>query len=201
MSVQSILNYNITARIPIILYASHNDFQQTNVINIYLSQGIGGVTELFKNRIVIPFQGNYAQFRHVLHHELVHGIINDMFYGGNFQSAVTTQGISQVPLWVNEGLAEYESLGGLDFDTDMYMRDLVINETIPPLRMTSGYNAYRIGQMFFYFIEQRYGKQKITEFLNKLKLFRGIEVTFQNTFGMSLDDFSEMFQTEIKRIY
>ena len=46
-----------------------------------MQEGIGGVTELFKNRVVIPFEGDYQQFRHVIHHELVHADINDMVYG------------------------------------------------------------------------------------------------------------------------
>jgi hypothetical protein len=98
ISVQATLNYKITARIPVIIYESHNEFQQTNIINIYLSQGIGGVTELLKNRVVVPFQGGYGQLRHVLHHELVHAVMNDMFYGGTFQTAVTTAGIAEIPI-------------------------------------------------------------------------------------------------------
>jgi Tol biopolymer transport system component len=200
LSIQTTLNYQITARIPVVVYESHNDFQQTNVINMYLSQGIGGVTEMYKNRIVIPFQGSYSQLRHVLHHELVHAVINDMFYGGKFQTAVNT-GAVQIPLWINEGFAEYESLGGMDAETDMYMRDLTISESLPSLKMISGYNAYRVGQTFFYFIEKQYGKGKITEFLNKLKLFKSLEVAFRNSFGMGIEDFSEFWQTEIKKWY
>ncbi len=37
----------------------------------------------FKNRVILPFEGSYALFRHVIHHELVHAVLNDMFYGGN----------------------------------------------------------------------------------------------------------------------
>ena len=200
ISIQSTLNYQITARIPVVVYESHNDFQQTNVINMYLSQGIGGVTELYKNRIVIPFQGSYSQLRHVLHHELVHAVINDMFYGGTLQTAVTTR-VAEIPLWINEGFAEYESLGGMDIETDMYMRNLTINESLPKLNRISGYNAYRVGQTFFYFIEKQYGKGKITEFMNKLRLFKGLEMAFRNTFGMGLEDFSDFWQTEIKKWY
>jgi len=80
----------------------------------------------------------------------------------------------------------------MDAATDMYMRDLTINESIPKLKEIRGYNAYRVGQTFFYFIEQKYGREKITEFMNKLKLFKGIEITFRNTFGMGIEDFSEV---------
>jgi len=200
ISIQSTLNYRITARVPVVVYESHNDFQQTNVINMYLSQGIGGVTELFKNRIVIPFQGSYSQLRHVLHHELVHAVINDMFYGGTFQTAINTR-VAEIPLWINEGFAEYESLGGMDVETDMYMRNLTINESLPKLNRISGYNSYRVGQTFFYFIEKQYGKGKITEFMNKLRIFKGLEMAFRNTFGMGVEDFSEFWETEIKKWY
>jgi Tol biopolymer transport system component len=201
VSIQNTLNYQLTQRIPVVVYDSHNDFQQTNVINAYLGLGIGGVTELYKNRVVVPFQGNYSQLRHVLHHELVHAVINDMFYGGTIQTAISTNGAFAIPLWINEGLAEWESLGGMDVETDMFMRDLTINESLPKLTEIYGYLSYRAGQTFFHFIETKYGRGKITEFLNKLKIYKNLEITFLNTFGMELEEFSEMWQTEIKKIY
>ena len=50
------LRWSVKKPISIIVYNSHNDFQQTNVIDTYMSEGIGGVTELFKNRVVLPFE-------------------------------------------------------------------------------------------------------------------------------------------------
>ena len=118
--------------IKIIIYSSHNDFQQTNVVDVYMSEGIGGVTELFKNRIVIPFEGSYKQFEHVIHHELVHAAINELVYGGNAQGIISGRILLQVPLWTNEGLAEFLSV---DWDTnsDMVMRDLALEERLPNL--------------------------------------------------------------------
>ena len=109
-SIRKILRYDINNRIPIVIYNSHNEFQQTNVIDEYLEEGIGGVTELFKNRVVVPFEGNYSQFRHVIHHELVHAVLNDMFYGGSIQSIVASRSPFTLPLWMNEGFAEYASM-------------------------------------------------------------------------------------------
>ena len=45
------LRWNLKKRVPIIVYHSHNEFQQTNVIAQYMQEGIGGVTELFKKDI------------------------------------------------------------------------------------------------------------------------------------------------------
>ena len=131
VSIRNTFQFEITERIAIIVYQSHNDFQQTNVVYSYLSEGIGGVTELFKNRIVLPYEGNYDQFRHVIHHELVHAVMNDMLYGGSVQSLVSGQ-VAQVPLWFSEGLAEYESQRW-NTRLDMVIRDATITGYLPPI--------------------------------------------------------------------
>lgn len=82
-------NHQISNRIPLIIYDSHNDFSQTNVVNLPVSaEGIGGVTDKMKNRMTVPFTGDYADFRRTLQHELVHAVFNDMFYGGTINSII-----------------------------------------------------------------------------------------------------------------
>ncbi|HIC14628.1 MAG TPA: peptidase S9, partial [Gemmatimonadetes bacterium] len=39
---------------PIILYADHPDFQQTNTLTGFIGEGTGGVTESLKNRVIMP---------------------------------------------------------------------------------------------------------------------------------------------------
>jgi len=201
LSIQSTLNYKLTMRVVIVVYDSHNEFQQTNVVSSFMPEGVGGVTELFKNRVVVPFQGDYGQFRHVIHHELVHAIVNDMFYGGTLQSALSTSGGFMIPLWINEGLCEFESLGGMNVETDMFMRDLTISEQLPSLNRLNGYLAYRGGQTFFWYVAEKYGRGRVTDFMNKLRIYRNVEQTFLAKFNMKLRDFSEMWERDIKRIY
>ena len=61
--ISNAIGWKLKNRIPIIVYNSHNDFQQTNIIDMYMPEGVGGVTELYKNRVVIPFDGNNQQFK------------------------------------------------------------------------------------------------------------------------------------------
>lgn len=101
-SISTLFRYQLVNRVPFVIYISHNEFQQTNVISEYMEEGIGGVTELFKNRVVVPFEGDYGKFRHVIHHELVHAVMNDMFYGGSIQSIISNNISLQLPLWLAE---------------------------------------------------------------------------------------------------
>lgn len=192
-------NYKISKRVPIILYKSHNDFQQTNVVIEYMEEGIGGVTELLKNRVVIPFEGNYEQFRHVIHHELTHAVMNDMLYGGSLQKVIQSN-VTPVPLWVSEGLAEFES-EGWNNRLDMAVRDAVINAYLPELKYLQYVSPYQGGASVFRFIAETYGREKIGEFLHRLKGKLKFENVIQQTFQMKMEEFSERWQRWLKKMY
>ncbi len=201
LSIENTLNYRIDKRIKIIVYDSHNEFQQTNVISQFMTEGIGGVTELMKNRVVIPFQGDYAQFDHVIHHELVHGVVNEMFYGGTFHTALQSGNLGKIPIWVNEGLAEYESLGGFNTETDMFMRDVALSEKLRDLNQMNNYFAYRGGQTFFWYLSEKYGKEIVGDFMNRLKVSKDLKNTFKSTFNMTVEEFSDEFKNALKKYY
>lgn len=200
VSIQKTFKYNIKNRISMIIYNSHNDFQQTNVISEYLEEGIGGVTELFKNRVVVPFEGSYDQFRHVIHHELVHAVMNDMFYGGSLQSVISNNITLSLPLWFMEGLAEFEALGW-DTHSDMFMRDASINQYLPDINLLDGYFAYRGGQSVFWFISRKYGREKIGDLLNRIRGQGNFEAGLKAAFGFDLKELNEKWKKEQKVLY
>lgn len=199
--IEATLSYSISKRISFIIYNSHNQFQQTNVLEDYLSEGIGGVTELFKNRIVIPYEGDYKKFGHVVHHELVHAVLNDMFYGGSIQSLLNSGSRAMIPLWMNEGFAEYSAAGGLDIETDEFMRDLAVSEYLRGLNQLNGYLAYRGGQTFWWYVAEKYGKGKVGEVFNRFRALGDINQTFKAAFGMSYEEMSEQWSKDIKKFY
>lgn len=199
-AISKSFRYQLVNRVPIIVTNSHNDFQQSNVVGEYLEEGIGGVTELFKNRVLIPFEGNYKQFRHVIHHELVHAVVNDMFYGGSIQSIIANNITLQLPLWFNEGIAEYEAQKW-ETDSDMFLRDATVHEYLPPINRLSGYFAYRGGQSLWWYIANKYGQQKIGDILNRIKSTRSVEAGFRGAIGLGLEELNERWQKEMKVLY
>ncbi len=199
-SISKSFRYQLVNRVPIIVTNSHNEFQQSNVVSEYLEEGIGGVTELFKNRVLIPFEGNYKQFRHVIHHELVHAVVNDMFYGGSIQSIIANNITLQLPLWFNEGIAEYEAQKW-ETNSDMFLRDATVHEYLPPINRLGGYFAYRGGQSLWWYIANKYGEQKIGDILNRIKSTRSVEGGFRGAIGLGLEELNERWQKEMKVTY
>ncbi len=153
--------------VPVIIYSSPRDFQSTNVILELLDEGVGGFTEIYKKRVVVPYMGSYEDFRHVLRHELVHVFQYLMLerWGG-----MGIYAVQQVPLWVMEGTSEYFSEGWSQ-SAESFMRDAVINDYVVPLdelAQYGGYIVYKEGQAAFRFIEERYGREAIKGILGRL---------------------------------
>lgn len=199
--ISSLFQHQISQRIPILVYQSHNDFAVTNAVELpTYSEGIGGVTELFKNRVAIPFTGDYRDYRRVVHHELVHAVINDMFYGGSVQAIIQNNIRLRIPLWFNEGLAEYAALGW-DTNSDMYVRDAILSDELAPIPYLNGYFAYRGGQSVWDYIAEQYGEEKIGEILQRLRLTRSVEGSIRRATGLELDELSERWQKALKEIH
>ncbi len=184
---------------PVILYANHADFEQTNVVEGFLSQGTGGVTEGLKNRITIPFTGDYFDDNHVLGHELVHAFQYDLIRArrDGFRTAAT------IPLWFIEGMAEYFSLGRKDPLTSMWLRDAVLHNDVPDINQIGRdpkYFPYRYGQAILAYIGSKWGDESVAKLLTKT-LDVGWDSAFTKTLGISLDSLSTQWKETVISSY
>ncbi|MFA7228051.1 MAG: peptidase MA family metallohydrolase [Melioribacteraceae bacterium] len=196
--IQKDISYQISNRISLIVYNSHNDFQETNVTDEYTGKGTGGFTEPFKNRVVFPFEGSYKKFQHVIAHELVHAVMRDMYFGGTVQNIIA-KGISlQLPNWFMEGSAEFLSQGW-ETNTDMFIRNAIISETLPDINQLDGYLAYRGGQAVFKYISDNYGRQKVGELLNSVQSTGTLESAMKATLGIGIEELSERWKKSLKK--
>lgn len=184
---------------PLILYNNHADFQQTNAISGNIGIGTGGVTEGFKNRVVMPFTFSNQNTNHVLGHELVHAFQYHMVINGD---STSIRNMGNMPLWFVEGLAEYMSLGRIDPFTAMWMRDAVVRDDVPTLgEMNSPkYFPYRYGQAFWSFIGGTYGDDIIEPlFMNAAKY--GMAAAIPMTLEVSVENLSNMWQSALKNYF
>jgi Tol biopolymer transport system component len=197
-----ILHHNFQARKPIILYASQSDFQQTNVVDAS-GEGLGGVTEFFKHRAVLPFTGSYADFEHVLMHEMVHQFQYDVYSRGRPGAGVQTLVNVNPPLWFMEGMAEYLSLGPINPETAMWLRDAALEGHLPTLEeltVDPYIFPYRYGHAIFAYIGEKWGDEVIGEIL-QASASSGIEAAFKRALGRSLEDLSNDWRDAVQTTF
>jgi hypothetical protein len=197
--LEKVFGHELRGRQPLVLYASHPDFEQTNVIGGELGEGTGGVTESLRRRIILPLAGPLADTDHVLGHEIVHA----------FQYDITTDsegrtGAARLPLWFIEGMAEYLSIGPVDPNTAMWLRDAARQEKLPRIRDLDNpkYFPYRWGQALWAYIAGRFGDRVVGDLLETASALGGdTNAAFERVLGMKSDELSDDWQAAIQRTY
>jgi Tol biopolymer transport system component len=195
-----LLRHELRGRQPLILYGSHVEFEQTNVIGGDIGEGTGGVTEGLRRRIVLPLAGPLADTDHVIGHELVHAFQFDITTSP--ESGPGENGAVQLPLWFIEGMAEYLSIGPVDPNTAMWLRDAARQEILPTIRDLDNpkYFPYRWGQAFWAYVAGRWGDDVVGDML-RVAARGGIEQAFEQVLGVPSEEVSTDWQAAIRKAY
>src|SRR5262245_2854954 len=137
------------APVPFLLYSVHHLFQQTNATPGFVSEGVGGLTELIKGRVLLPHTGSWARLRWVTRHELTHSYMLEKI-SRVMRQHHRTQGYLP-PLWFTEGIAEYCGTTW-DEDAEGLLRDAMTTGQALPLTQSEPIAGtvlmYKEGQSF-----------------------------------------------------
>jgi Tol biopolymer transport system component len=197
-----IFNHTFTEKRPIIIYASHSDFQQTNIFPFEIGEGTGGITEGLRDRVVIPFTGSMKEFDHVLTHELVHSFQFDILRLGALSRGANPFS-NQPPLWFVEGMAEYLSIGEIDPHTAMWLRDGALSgylASIKDLSFAGDIRVYRYGQAIWYFVGKKFGDEKVGEIMQKVPVV-GWRDAITSSLNLTPDELSDQWLEAVRRTY
>ena len=188
-----LLDHSFTHRQPIVLYASHPEFTQTNVSPGAISEGTGGFTERVRSRVVMPFAPGLGETDHVLGHELAHAFQIDIAKG-------TKQNAFELPGWFIEGMAEYLSLGPSNAFTDMWLRDAKLHRRLPTVEQLENprYFPYRYGHAFWSFLGERFGDEIVGRLLRSKA--RGVVARLEEVTGETRDQLTREWHESIPTV-
>jgi WD40-like Beta Propeller Repeat len=188
---------NLDGRQPVLLYASSADFRQTNALGGEIGEGTGGVTDSFRRRIIMPSAGSLAETDHVLGHELVHAFQYDI------ADKNRARGFLRLPLWVVEGLAEYLSIGPVDANTAMWLRDSLNSDKLPTLRDIGNprFFPYRYGQAFWAYVGGRWGDKTVIHLFREAMRLGDADAAISRVLKIKPKQFSKDWAASIRQAY
>ena len=194
------LNFQISKKIPLLFYATHSAFEQTNVDLNFIPEGVGAFAEPTRNRMVLPIDTTDEKLLQLVHHELTHIFEYELLFQGKLGKTIT----ANPPLWLMEGLASFM---GQDEDSKdrMVLRDAVVNDQIPAITHAQGggYFAYRFGHAVFAFIQQKWGWEGIRDFLYEYRntLGSSVDRALKRAFDITPEEFDTRFRTWLRKQY
>lgn len=192
-------NYQISKKIPLIFYATHSAFEQTNVDLNFISEGTGAFAEPARNRMVLPVDMSDDKLNQLITHELTHIFEYEILFQGKLGKTIA----ANPPIWLMEGLASFM---GQDEDSKdrMVLRDAVVNDRVPEItKNPQGYFAYRFGHAVFKYMQQKYGWEGLRDFIYEYRNALGstIDKALKRAFDVTPDEFDTRFRTWLRKQY
>jgi Tol biopolymer transport system component len=185
-----LFGHSFARRQPLVLYASHPHFSQTNLTAGTPGEGTGGFIEAGKSRIAMPFAAGLGETDHVLGHEIAHAFQIDI-------ARSVRQNAFLLPSWFIEGMAEYLALGAATPHTMMWLRDAALYEQLPTVRQLEDpqYFPYRYGHALWSYLAGRFGDEIIGQVLRSRA--RGGLARLEEATGLTLDELTADWHASI----
>ena len=203
--ISEILHHDLSHRPPVVIFKSHYEFQQTNIIHEFLPPGVAGFAEPLRYRMVIPFSGDLDEFRNVLVHELTHIFQYDILYKGPIKRL--SNPLSAPPTWIMEGLAEYTTPGRNTLD-EMVLRDAVLTDQLIPLEAMNAswgtgnvFLGYKQSHSLMEYIADNYGPEKISRILRLWDSQNDSDKLLERLVGLDMGDLHERWSAHMRKQY
>jgi hypothetical protein len=196
--VSSDLRHDLSSKVQMVLFKTHSEFEQQNVLPGQAQEGVGAFVESFRGRMLLPIDDPPDRLYGLIVHELTHSFENDIIPVPLIRNTV--------PLWVHEGLSDYERADWVPLDL-MSVRDAAVADIVPRMSEMQGYGTsgnvrlvYNLGHALFEFIEARFGKEGIRQFLFSLRksVIGGGEDAYEEAFRMTPEEFDQAFERYLK---
>lgn len=190
------LKHDLPFRIPMILFKTSSEFQQQNIAGGELPEGVLAFAEPMRHRMVLPIDEPPDQLYRLITHELTHQFSFDIIPRSLTRAAI--------PLWVDEGLSNYMAGYWNPLDL-MQVRDAAVTDNVPKMS-ESDFQAltsrlpYTLGHAAFEFIESRWGKEGLRQFLFSLRksVIGGGESAYEEALRLEPEEFDQEFDRYLK---
>ena len=192
------LKHDLAFKVPLIIFKTSSEFQQQNVIPGAATEGVGAFAEPTRDRMVLPIDEPPDLLYRLIVHELTHIFEFDIIP----QSLIRRS----VPLWVNEGLSDYMTGYWRPIDL-MTVRDAAVADIVPKMTDLEGYGGfnnprliYNLGHAVFEFIESRWGKEGLRQFLFSLRksVIGGGDDAYEEALRVTPEEFDQQFEKYLK---
>ena len=189
------LQHELAFVVPLVIFKTHSEFEQQNITPGASPEGVGAFAEPQRDRIALPLDEPPDGLYRLITHELTHIFMFDIVPRSLIRASV--------PLWVDEGMADYQAGVWRPLDL-MQVRDVSVSDSVPSMTNFQGYGGfanarvvYNLGHAVFEFIENRWGQAGIREFLfglRRMSIGGGGDSVYEDAFDLDAEEFDDEFR-------
>ena len=192
--VSASLEYDLSFKVPLVLFRGPRNSVPPEVMSYAASDRVAP-GEIQRDKVVLPI-GDATELYPLITHELTHVFAFEI---------IPRRFTSTMPLWVDEGLADYMAGEWSPSDVEQ-LHDLVASDRVPSMsafrsigELANERVIYVLGHSVFDFIEDRWGQEGVRLFMFALRSFpRDLTAAYDQVFAMTPDEFDQAFERYLK---
>ncbi len=176
--IQKLLEHRMNDKIEIMVYTDLSDIKQSNLGTEEIFQNQKGQTKTVGKKMFVYFDGDHQHLRHQIRQGIASVYMNSIIQGSGVQEIVQNALLLNLPPWFKDGLVKFadeswnneshQALLHLMMSKDKYLNFEKLAADYPEVA----------GHSMWYFLEQNYGRTRISQLIYITRIYRNLENSF-----------------------
>lgn len=198
--LEEFVEYGLQRRANVVVYNSFDEMQQSNIGLGIDWQNTGGVTKLVNNKMLVYFDGNHESLRRQIRQGIAGVLVANVLFGDDLGEMAANQTLLDLPKWLTDGYIEY---AGEEWSPEL-------DDRLKSALLSGDYNNFYqfafakpllAGHAFWYYIGNKYGKNKTTYLLYLSRIYRNLNSATQRVAKKKFKEVLRDFMTEMSQLY
>jgi len=199
--LERFVEYGMQRRANIIVYNDYNDYRQSNIGMDFDWQNSGGMTKLVNSKLVVYYTSDHNELRRQIREGIARVLVSMLLFGDDIGEFAGNQTLLDLPKWLTDGFISYAAQPWSTAQDDQLKSAL----------LTSDYkNFYQFafeqpdlaGQAFWYYIQEKYGKEKVSYLFYLARLYKNLNHACQEMCKKKFKDvLADFMQQEQQKYY
>ncbi len=185
--IQELLEYRMNDKIELIVFTDITDVKQSNIGNEEIFNNTLGETKTVGKKAFIYFDGNHKNLRSQIRQGIASVYINNIITGSNLQEVVQNALLLNLPDWFQKGLVSYAD-ESWNTELDHQCKFHLTNEKMLDFDKYSDIYPREAGHSLWYFLENTYGRNKISQLIYITRIYRSLEGSFPYVLNQSFEN-------------
>ncbi len=171
--IEEFVEYGMQRRTNIVVFNSFDEMQQSNIGIGIDWQNTGGVTKLVNNKMLVYFDGNHANLKNQIRQGIARILVENLLFGDDLGEFAANQALLDLPQWLIDGYVAYAA-DNWNTSIDDELKSALLSGRYNNFYQFAFEKPLLAGHSFWYYLSNKYGKNKTTYFLYLARIYRNL---------------------------
>jgi hypothetical protein len=173
-SIENFMGFGLRKRLNIIVYNNYSELQQSNIGIGIDWQNTGGITKLVNNKMILYFDGDHNALRRQIREGIANVILQNLVFGDDVSDFAGNAVLLNLPQWFTDGFVSYVA-ENWSADLDNRLKQAIMSGRYESFNDLALQDPTLAGHAFWYYIENRYSKDKVSYLLYISRIDRSLK--------------------------